>query len=142
MATVSKSSVAALEVALDMANNRYDGNLIFNATGSNYHRGEIRPRGGTVLAFSISVASSRGPGHRVTAGNGRRLRAACWHAWRDFLAALFELNPQCTVRTSLATYRGRDGFQRDFPATFHHNHGSLLKPHEYGTLCECRGTHD
>jgi hypothetical protein len=139
MATVSGTTEATLRLAMERVNARYDDNVAFNQSGSNFHRGGIRPRGGSVLAFSLTVKDSRGPGARVSAGiNGqkqRRIRAACWHVWRDFLAELFELAPKAVVRTALATYRGRDGFERDFPATYYRNSGSLMEPRAYGDLC-------
>lgn len=141
MATVSKTDEGTLMVALRLANHKYADNLMFDETGSNYNRGAIRARGGSVLAFRLNVQSSHGPGHRMTPGMyGRkphRLRAACWHAYRDFLRELFRLAPTAVVRTSLATYRGAEGFERDFPATYRNNIGSQIEPHWYGTCCEC-----
>lgn len=141
MATVSGTDESVLEIALDTVNAKYAGNLMFDETGSNYHRGAIRPRGGSVLAFRLNVVNSHGPGHRMTPGMyGRkphRLRAACWHAYRDFLAELFRMAPNAVVRTMWATYRGRDGFEMMFPATYFVNKGSGLEPHNYGVCCEC-----
>lgn len=142
MATVSRSSETALRLALERTNVKYRGNVEFNRTGSNYYQGEIRAAGGSVLRFSLNVADSRGPGHRMTPGmygaKSRRLRAACWHVWRDFLTELFEIDPKATVRTALATYKGREGFEAEFPATYYRNAGSMAEPHDYGTLCECK----
>lgn len=141
MATVSKSSETALELALDRVNREYGGNLMFDETGSNFARGGIRKRSGSVLAFRLNVVSSSGPGHRMSPGmygrNPRRLRAACWHAYRDFLAELFRIDPECVVRTALATYRGRTGFEEAFPGTYWKNVGSQVEPHYYGQCCEC-----
>lgn len=143
MATISGSSVATLEYALQRVNLKYCGNVEFSRTGSTHQRGGIRQRGGTVLAFRLTVNDSRGPGHRMTArpayygGKPRRLRAACWHVWRDFLNEVFQMNSHAVVRTSLATYRGRDGFEREFPETFRRNAGSENDSQPYGTLCVC-----
>lgn len=48
---------------------------------------------------------------------GRRLWACTWEAHRDFMAVLFERDPEAVLRTALATYIGRDGFQANFRST-------------------------
>lgn len=144
MATISGSTELALRLAMERTERRYGGNVEFDSTGSNFRRGDIRKRGtGSVLAFRLNVKSSHGPGHRVTAvsayagGKSRRLRAACWHVWRDFLTELFAIEPTAVVRTALATYQGKDGFEENFPETYFKNAGSLAFPQYYGSLCEC-----
>lgn len=82
------------------------------------------------------VRSSRGPGARRS-WSGRRMPAACWHAYRDVLGELFELYPHATVRTTLAVYRGKDGFHAAYPATAYHNVGSMMQPAFMPELCEC-----
>src|SRR3954462_706672 len=64
----------------------------------------------------LYVANSRGPGAR-TSSSGRHGPYACWHAYRDVLQALFDAYPDARVRTGLANYIGRDGFESEYPAT-------------------------
>lgn len=82
------------------------------------------------------VADSSGPGARRS-WSGRRLKATCWHAYRDVLQNLFDHYPDATVRTGLAIYRGRDGFMSTYPNTAYMNVGSDLSPVTMPELCEC-----
>lgn len=41
----------------------------------------------------------------------------CWHGHRDFLRALLTLAPDAEIRTGLATYRGREHFERTYEGT-------------------------
>lgn len=45
--------------------------------------------------------------------------AVCWHGHRDFMRALFKLAPDAIISTTLATYRGREDFERSHGATRH-----------------------
>ena len=69
--------------------------------------------------------------------SGRRLNAACWHAYRDVLMGIFDANPDARVQTALATYKGRDDFMAKFPATGDRNIGSMVQPAYMPELCEC-----
>ena len=62
--------------------------------------------------------TSRNP-HARRSASGRRTIAADWETHRIFLAALFDAWPEAVVRTSLATYRGRDDFMCKHPETAH-----------------------
>lgn len=59
----------------------------------------------------------------------RHINAVCWHGHRDFMTRLFALLPTCTLRTALATYRGREGFEQNYP--------SQMLPQTYSDLCHC-----
>jgi hypothetical protein len=82
----------------------------------------------------LRVLDSRGAGAR-TAASGRHGPYACWHVYRDVLRELFGGYPRATVSTALASYRGADGFERNYPATRHRNMGSLLSPAYMPDLC-------
>ena len=100
----------------------------------------------TITRFTLRVHSSRGPGaHQSSCGyNGKRRRgvAACWHAHRDVLRAIFTRYPNAKVKSAFATYDGLDGFLRTFPATYDRNAGSAAYPVCYGDLCECDDADD
>lgn len=66
--------------------------------------------------------------------SGRRLHSANWEAHRAFLAEFFARYPGATVRSALATYRGKAEFERLYSATYHHNAGNLAEPVAFGDL--------
>jgi len=101
-------------------------------------RWEQTSEGGTRVPWvrgRIVPLTSRSEGARRSY-SGRRLKAACWHAYRDVLAALFEQRPRATVRTALATYHGREGFERHYPATAYVNVGSAMRLVHMPALCD------
>lgn len=116
------------DIVNDVSRRSYGGHVTVHPDSRDTTRDSCRAR--------VDVASSRGPGAR-RARSGRRLRAACWHAYRDVLAELFDRYPDATVRTALATYRGNDGFHRDYPATGDVNIGSRMDPVTMPELCDC-----
>ena len=105
----------------------YDGNIVVER-----HAHE----NGSRLAARLWAADGRGPGARVS-WTGRHAHAACWHAYRDVLAELFERFPRATVRTAMAVYRGRDGFEQHYPQTAYSNIGSQMQPVYMPELCDC-----
>ncbi len=124
------TTIAQLERALWHATQLYDGNLIWNRAPEPV---------GRALRFTLRVISSKEPGHRVSASafTHRRLVAACWHAHRDFLRALFAEAPEARVKTAVADYRGAAGFEQTFPGTAKRNIGSLFSPVRMADACEC-----
>ncbi len=105
----------------------YDGNIVVER---NAHSN------GSRLAARLWADDGRGPGAR-TSWTGRHAHAACWHAYRDVLAELFERFPRATVRTAMAVYRGRQGFEQHYPATAYSNIGSVMQPAYMPSLCDC-----
>ena len=66
----------AIREAVDIANGKYGGNLIYEVTPS--------PMGGVNL--SVHVRDNTGPGHRlahpaVHGGRPVQLHSVCWHVW-------------------------------------------------------------
>jgi hypothetical protein len=100
----------------------YEGNIIVHPNAA---------------SLRLSVASSRGPGARRS-HSGRRMAAACWHAHRDVLRELFEQYPDATVRTALATYKGKGGFEDWFEMTGATNIGSIAEPLRMDEACDCK----
>ena len=113
-------------VVHDISHQHYAGNVTVSP--------DARPAGRNAINARLRVTDSRGPGAR-TAASGRHGPYACWHAYRDVLRWLFCTAPDATVRTTLATYRGEQGFQRDYPDTAYHNVGSALYPAHMPDLC-------
>ena len=77
------------------------------------------------------------PCYRRISNTGRRVNAVCWHGHRDFLLWLFELCPDATLKTSLATYRGKEDFLKKFESTGWNNCGSMAMPLTYRHACKC-----
>jgi hypothetical protein len=112
--------------AIEVANREHGYDLSFAYTSGNgsRFRGRFIPE------------TSRSHGSRISP-DGRRIKAACWHAHRDVLAVLFEIKPDAKVTTEMAKYHGREMFRAAFPATEYRNVGSACRPASYGDLCDC-----
>jgi len=82
---------------------------------------------GRRVSFTIRTRDSYKHGSRTSA-SGRHMPKASWEAHRDVMRALFDVWPEASLRTALATYVGKEGFERDFPATANHNVGSNYQP--------------
>jgi hypothetical protein len=95
-------------------------------------------RDGSRYGFTgrIDVKSSRESGARRS-WSGRRMPAACWHAHRDVLSAIFAEYPDATIKTAMATYRGAEGFEDRYPGTADRNIGSVVEPAYMPDLCDC-----
>lgn len=106
----------------------YDGNLAVSDDAKAISGNSCRAR--------VVTVSSRGTGARRS-WSGRHGKWACWHAYRDVMLALFEVNPNARIRTSLANYRGRAGFMAEYPETAYKNIGSMVSPAYMPELCDC-----
>lgn len=95
---------------------------------------------GKTLTLTLRVKDTSGPGARRAAkngGKGRRLIAVCWHAHRDVMLAIFNVNPDARITTMLADYRGIDSFLHHHLNTASRNVGCMAKPARYAQLCDC-----
>lgn len=119
-----------VKAAIEGVSEEYGGNLRVHS--------DAKPLGVDGYGFRgrVDVSDSRGPGARVS-WSGRHGPWACWHAYRDALRAVFEVYPHATVKTSLATYKGSDGFESTYPATANKNIGSMAAPAYMPDLCDC-----
>jgi hypothetical protein len=121
-----------------VSDEQYDGNI---SVGEGT-QGAWRTVGKRVqhVRFTLRVNSSKAPGHRRSAspfGPSRRLIAACWHAHRDVMAAIFEAHPEARLKTSLADYRGGEDFEDAFPGTYYAQIGAPIAPVYMGEACDC-----
>lgn len=112
----------------------YGGNLITHKDAKDLH-GVRTPR----IRARVGVLSSRAPGARRS-WTGRRMPAACWHAYRDVLAELFHRFPAAVVRTGMEKYDGAAGFLANYPQTGRRNIGSAFQPATMPELCDCHDT--
>jgi hypothetical protein len=100
----------------------YHGNVIVAREATDL--GGIRkPR----ISARLTVQNSYAYGAR-TSWSGRHMPAASWEAYRDVLAELFDRHPDALVRTALAVYRRKEGFEREYPQTGYRNIGSQMIP--------------
>lgn len=105
--------------------------------GSRQSPTRFRARVVTVQSGAATLpAGISAPGARKS-WSGRRLNAACWHAYRDVMIAIFEANPDARIYTAMAKYKGIDGFNANYPQTADQNIGSMASPAYMPELCEC-----
>lgn len=112
--------------ALEIANEQYKGNLKFK-------RFDPKGRG---FIVTLTVKSSKEAGSRRSR-EGRRIAAACWHAHRDWMKALFELEPNTRITSAIADYNGKNDFENKYPETGNKNIGSIMFPFLFFEACEC-----
>lgn len=136
---IHHASEQDITTALQDANQHYEGNLEFRPSA--YQTPSFAQRGNSFLV-TLGVANARGPGHRIgfshlfrVDAKPKRLRYACWHAHRDFLAALFKRVPGARVKSALADYRGAAAFARLFPNTADKQVTGM--GHTILDVCEC-----
>ena len=67
----------------------------------------------------------------------RRVNAVCWHGFRDFFRAVFELDPNAVCRTALATWKGSEHFEANYQESGHTNIGSEFYPMRHVDACRC-----
>lgn len=79
------------------------------------------------------------PGQRRSASwqSQRRINAVCWHAYRDVLIEVFNINPDAKVRTSMAKYLGKESFYAEFPKTAFTVIGAPVCPFTMPDCCDC-----
>ena len=66
-----------------------------------------------------------------------KVSAICWHGFRDFMIAMYELDINLRFVTAQATYKNKDDFYIKFPDTAYKNIGSLMNPINFGNACLC-----
>lgn len=125
-----------IERALDNANAYFDDNLRFKRFE---HSHNVVGKGGC-WHVTITVKDSSGPGSRVSV-HGRRISAACWHAYGVFMSSLPRVNPSTGARVQIVSSPGFVGAGRrvvspgdqwlDWQA------GSIFYPAYMSELCDC-----
>jgi hypothetical protein len=132
-----------LWAALEVANYAYRDNLCF--------RKEPEPL--TTLSSQswrvrLAIKDHDGPGCRSQLSwswwdqfwwnrKGKHTTSACYHAYRDFLYAVFERAPYARALTSLAVYEGLRNFVSTHERTGRLVVGSYLEPIRFEDCCDC-----
>ena len=123
---------ADLRAAVQRASDEfYRGNITFKREPE---------RRGNFLNFTLTVKWSGGSGAARSASmfnRGRKVSAACWHAHRDVMRAIFKTAPDALLITALARYEGAVGFEHEFPYTGTANVGPRIDPIARQDCCEC-----
>ena len=88
------------------------------------------------INFTLTVCDSSAQGSRRS-NKGRRIAAACWHAHRDVMSAIFSQYPDARLKSALADYRGAADFLDTFEATGETNIGSIAQPMRVDVACNC-----
>jgi hypothetical protein len=122
-------TLADFEASVARVNQNYDGNLAVHPDA--HQMGSRVPK----VVGRMWVHNSREAGAR-TSWSGRRVRAACWHAFRDVFRDLIAHNPNVVIITSLARYT-EENFENTYPATGNRNVGSMVRPAYMPDLCDC-----
>jgi len=87
----------------------------------------------------------RGDGkyQRLSSGYGRALEhrvfAVCWHGFRDFLRAVYRLEPNAVFYTAFDTWRGSEDFEARYQDSGFRNIGSQAMPISACEACRCPG---
>jgi len=71
---------------------------------------------------------------------GRKVAAVCWHGHRDFMRAVFRLDPNARFKTAIADWKGSEDFEDRFAQTAYNNVGSMMYPMFAKDCCTC--SHD
>jgi len=66
-----------------------------------------------------------------------KVGAICWHGFRDFMIAMYELDSNLRFVTAHTTYKNKDDFYIKFPDTAYNNIGSQMNPINFGDACLC-----
>lgn len=121
------TTIADLENALQVVNQKYQGNIRFKRLEQN----------GRGVNFTLTVNSSCEPGHRrgffgFDGKQPKRLAAACWHVHGDFFEALLNIAPDAVVISQgNKIITKQSGNWQDW------NIGSQMHPMYYSEACDC-----
>lgn len=125
--------VTADITTLNAAGTRHRVKLNLNTSDSMY-----RPATPSRRARTSRWSDERGDAkYQRESPEGRRVHAVCWHGFRDFFRACFELEPNAIFRTSLDTWNGREDFETRFRESGYKNIGSQMNPRAFADACRC-----
>lgn len=74
---------------------------------------------------------------RAWTGKDRKVAAVCWHGHRDFMRAVFALDPNARFKTAIADWKGSADFEDRFAQTAYNNVGSMMYPMFAKDCCTC-----
>lgn len=95
---------------------------------------------GRAQQFRLALGDDKQLYRRLSASplhRERKVNAVCWHGHRDFMRAIFRVNPEARIKSAFADYRGSEDFEQSFPETGYRNIGSVMYPCEAQDACVC-----
>ncbi len=127
-----------ISAALSVANYAFRGNLVF--------REKPKPLTEDRCNWSVllGVKDPNGPGcrhgvpHYFNVYRTRPSKSVCYHAYREYLYALYEREPRAKVTTELAKYNGVEHFEASYKRTGSYDVGSTYMPVTFEEACDCR----
>lgn len=128
--TAEQLHAAFTAVVNTTSREHYDGNVYASDTdGYDLSVTDVTTTSRSVsFRFRLKVRDYDRGGWRYSA-SGRRIKSASWEAHRDILRALFAaFGDALTVTTAMATYKGPQGFEQNYPQTANVNVGSMIAP--------------
>lgn len=90
----------------------------------------LRPVSGSDERRAIKQCSYTNSGER-------RAFAVCWHGHYVVMRDIFSEDEDAVLRTAMANYNGRAGFEQNAWPTGAKNIGSLIAPQTYESACHC-----
>jgi len=97
----------------------------------------LNPSRGEGDTFRVKLYPDGTDQRKLNPYTGRRANAVCWHGFRDFYRALFELSPGARVRSALAHFNGPAHFEATYQETGSRNVGSMMYPYTMAEACDC-----
>lgn len=131
------------DIVAKVSDRDYEGNLraeLGSQQSATRFRGRVMLQHTGYQMFGRKDTSLLAPGQRRSASSfsgERRINAVCWHVYRDVLTELFNQFPEARVYTAMAKYKGKDGFEANYPQTAYQNIGSMAYPMTMPETCEC-----
>ena len=121
-------NAAIKRIVASVSHALYNGNLRADCTSD----GKMTRNGGQTR-FVLRVKCSDGPGARRSP-SGRRIPAATWEAHKVVMQQIFAEYPKCRIKSALATYHGREAFERLHEATYNHEVRAAGYTRAFGAL--------
>jgi hypothetical protein len=135
MVEIRNATVEQIQEALDIVNERYEGNIKFKRFDSKHTRHGARS------TVTLTVKDSHAPGHRRGFSFGdrpaKRVAAACWHVHGHFFDALLKVCPDAVI---ISRGRGRSGelsIDKNGGNWIDYNAGSVMLPVPMSEMCDC-----
>ncbi len=103
-------------------------------------KGRVEPynmrQDGRAVALRLVPHNARAPFARRSA-SGRRMRALCYHGFRDAILALFNVGGTSRIQSVAGDWRTVEAFRNDLGRLREHNVGSQADPAYMWELCDC-----
>jgi len=117
---IKNTIIEELNKAMELTNQKYDDNIIFNRCEAINKKGSFR--------VTLRVKDSKGKGALI---RDRRTINACWHAHGDFFNNLLKINNMIEISSYGKTINSNGGNWQEIIK------GSLLNPIYLSECCEC-----